>query len=583
MMMVMESITNKPDWHLKVFDNGIVTKWKEEALMFPNDDMYDEITDDRSVWAGSPHPDGNPARPQKLLDEACLDYCIQELRVKAEFFKNSGLVPTLDATASVTKSDTIIGDDLRKELCAAFEKLKDEQEPVPDWHPGSNERVQDLVHPSMYPLVYGRTRVIRDEVVGIDDAISTWAGKGDVIARSTETDDDPKFPSGKSVDPPYWSADFQWLPSNVKFQDDGSVRFTSYINNLHPTKHRDIYHTIEKLVQKAIPAWDLCLAQARDFHLVGLGRTKPRFPKPESPCDSNSLNWDPPVPEEVEKCPDTMKLIYTSGTVKGRDPSDNEYDYNDYSDPRVIRWSRMRRAVQPSPPPFEPWPYGAQAKSSGSKTSLRLQEQFKDTGLQIIVKMASAELTPDNNVAFPLGSWHVEGQMNEHIVGTALYYLDSDNITPSSLEFRMTTDMYQDELQGLVDQDSYSWLNHVYGTEFGVGSLGACLQNYGRVETREGRLLAFPNVFHHRVTPFELADTTKPGHRRFIALWLVDPFTRILSTANVPPQQESWVPEEEKGSAKFSGLMTIEEAKRHRENLIKERSVFRDEAEGSWI
>ena len=44
----------------------------------------------------------------------------------------------------------------------------------------------------------------------------------------------------------------------------------------------------------------------------------------------------------------------------------------------------------------------------------------------------------------------------------------------------------------------------------------------------------------HRVSPFQLIDPTKPGHRRFIALWLVDPTKRIISTANVPPQQMEW-------------------------------------------
>lgn len=44
----------------------------------------------------------------------------------------------------------------------------------------------------------------------------------------------------------------------------------------------------------------------------------------------------------------------------------------------------------------------------------------------------------------------------------------------------------------------------------------------------------------HRVSPFKLIDPTKPGHRRFIALWLVDPTHRIISTANVPPQQMNW-------------------------------------------
>jgi len=42
------------------------------------------------------------------------------------------------------------------------------------------------------------------------------------------------------------------------------------------------------------------------------------------------------------------------------------------------------------------------------------------------------------------------------------------------------------------------------------------------------------------VSGFGLKDKTKPGHRRFIALWLVDPSQRIISTANVPPQRFDW-------------------------------------------
>ena len=29
-----------------------------------------------------------------------------------------------------------------------------------DWHPGSNGKVLDLFHPSLYSLVYGRTKVL---------------------------------------------------------------------------------------------------------------------------------------------------------------------------------------------------------------------------------------------------------------------------------------------------------------------------------------------------------------------------------------------------------------------------------------
>ena len=35
-----------------------------------------------------------------------------------------------------------------------------------------------------------------------------------------------------------------------------------------------------------------------------------------------------------------------------------------------------------------------------------LREKFKDTGLQVIVKMVTIELTPEKP-DFPMGSWHV--------------------------------------------------------------------------------------------------------------------------------------------------------------------------------
>lgn len=75
---------------------------------------------------------------------------------------------------------------------------------------------------------------------------------------------------------------------------------------------------------------------------------------------------------------------------------------------------------------------------------------------------------------------------------------------------------------------------------FGCDPDGSTVQVVGGVLCKEGRLLTFPNVLQHRVVPFELADATKPGHRKILALFLVDPRIRIISTANVPPQQRDW-------------------------------------------
>jgi hypothetical protein len=245
--------------------------------------------------------------------------------------------------------------------------------------------------------------------------------------------------------------------------------------------------------------------------------------------------------------------------------------------------------------------------------------------------MASIELTPEKP-DFPVSGWHVEGQMNEHICATALYYLHSENIISSNLSFRMETSAdlhYNYEYD--VGQSAFHWMEQLYGTALGE-SKSPCLQNYGSVETRQGRLLAFPNVLHHRVSPCKLIDPTKPGHCRFIALWLVDPANRIISTANVPPQQMTWYGDSLLGStssARAEGLsklppdlvtllaeeglagieatkdgklprelmdmvkgyfeeadsglpMSIAEARVHREKLMKERSRFEKLAEYVW-
>jgi hypothetical protein len=84
--------------------------------------------------------------------------------------------------------------------------------------------------------------------------------------------------------------------------------------------------------------------------------------------------------------------------------------------------------------------------------------------------------------------------MNEHIVATALYYLDSENVTPSYLSFRMMTSYDQSDLQERVGQDEYSVYERIYGTKFSLYNDSWTVQPYGSVETREGRLLAFPNV-----------------------------------------------------------------------------------------
>ena len=71
---------------------------------------------------------------------------------------------------------------------------------------------------------------------------------------------------------------------------------------------------------------------------------------------------------------------------------------------------------------------------------------FGEQGLQVIVKLANIELTPEKPT-YDGGSWHVEGQLNERICATALYYYDCQNIADSYLAFRHRTDDEEFEMK----------------------------------------------------------------------------------------------------------------------------------------
>ena len=102
--------------------------------------------------------------------------------------------------------------------------------------------------------------------------------------------------------------------------------------------------------------------------------------------------------------------------------------------------------------------------------------------------------------------------------------------------------------------------------------------------------MTFPNVFQHQVQPFKLEDSTKPGHRKILALFLVDPHIRIISSANVPAQQKEWWAEEIRSTGIFPQLpaeihkelidhvqdfpISLEEAKTSRLELMEERKAF---------
>jgi len=140
----------------------------------------------------------------------------------------------------IWKSDKLIPTLLREKLLTAVIPLEAVPDSERDWHPGSNGFVLNLVHPAWYPIVYGRTM---GKLPGSDSATT-------LVPQELEGTD-PKFVSKR----------FQFLPSDFSVDGDGKVTLISpYINNIHPTYHKELYSAIPDILQHALPMFERVLS-----------------------------------------------------------------------------------------------------------------------------------------------------------------------------------------------------------------------------------------------------------------------------------------------------------------------------------
>ena len=215
MIELMNRLSDKMDWEKKIFNVEITAKWKAEALATPNTDMSEKMVD----WVSSDYPIliHSITRVYRSSFSTLTVYfwyndkqCIAELKHKAELLRETQCVEVL---SGVFKSDTIVPEALKTHLKAAISPLENIPDREKDWHPGSEEMVLDLVHPSLYPLVYGQTRILFDGIVGLDDCMKR-CGDGRVLSVPAEEQleqGDPYWERNNA-----WSQKYQWLPSEFE-------------------------------------------------------------------------------------------------------------------------------------------------------------------------------------------------------------------------------------------------------------------------------------------------------------------------------------------------------------------------------
>ena len=163
------------------------------------------------------------------------DWIIAELRWKAKIFQETGAVTVYNG--DVVKSDSKIPEILKKALKSAVIPLEAIPEVYKDYHPGSDGKVIDLIHPSLFPLIYGRSRVLPDRLVGIHDCLQ-MTGLGNLIPvppedeTKAERTDSHYYQMSPNLGP--YSRNYQWLPCDVELSThDDSVKWVLCLSKLH--------------------------------------------------------------------------------------------------------------------------------------------------------------------------------------------------------------------------------------------------------------------------------------------------------------------------------------------------------------
>lgn len=608
MLQFMSYVTEQPDWENKPEDPQTLEEWHQHAVL-----VFD-------------------------LDEPSWQWCVKELRDKAADFKRTGYVAVFDADSRIIKSQ--VHDDLLKELRESmsplFSQSRSGLSSALDDTPGSDPEspVRHVVDPFIYPLVYGRSRVLTGGGTVDLERPESWRPSESRIAPIPEKPTDKHYEMqlkerirrdardhrdhGKRR---YWSNFFQCLPCEVALNKQGGAKITSYINGVHP-KERGIYKALEGLISAAIQPWNEMLIfgdQGRtpirirtyDFEVEGfkwyselyyylksarMRRTAPITEEEWPEVRSRVREYlNRPEPEKRYRIwPDSgyhdllasmqpwqwnsseelEELVLAKGkrlyAVRGVEPGIS-FTYDEWKTGENTGRAIMPKRTVPDEPPPIPDP-------DHQYYSVSLQDQFE--GLQIIVRVSTIELTPEKPLYDGDSHHTVAGIPNEHIVSTATCYFDMHNIKDAKVSFQQETKInsydyniaYFEVMDRLFDVPEWPW-------ESDCPCSPDALQTIGSIPiSRNGQFLAWPNTLRSKAESFSLADPLQPGYLRLATLWLVDPHYRICSTQNVPPQDPSWVNTlQSMENVRKDDSMTFAQAIEARNQMRQERDKIRKE------
>lgn len=156
---------------------------------------------------------------EELFENKMLTFYNKNLtKFQNEDIKNQNKTPLPFMKSGIIEKT--INKNLKNELLELINNFADKTKI--DYHPNTDEKVLDIIHPSIYPLIL-------DEKLS-NKILDFWKR-------------------------PYESSKFQWLPSEFKIDSNGKCKIESYINNL-PLTETKLYESIEKTFELVLPEFE---------------------------------------------------------------------------------------------------------------------------------------------------------------------------------------------------------------------------------------------------------------------------------------------------------------------------------------
>ncbi|KAL9652030.1 hypothetical protein ABK040_000371 [Willaertia magna] len=245
---IVEAVVQKKDWKDKL--DLLAEKWKKECqkqgISIASVDVAFEIL--RAIehnGRGVKHCCGNCGADPQPEEEGYRGYSIFSRDTKFCLCPCSHCATEIklveDEYVCVEKEDLISKEltERLKKCLIGFENITEEKK---DYHPGTDNQVLDLIHPSLFCYVKGVSEIVGKGVEKVEE-------------KKEEKEDDYRYyyrtPREKT-----FKVETQWLPSEFLLKENNEIEIQSYINNVDERKHKELYDVIGKIFSKFVPLFN---------------------------------------------------------------------------------------------------------------------------------------------------------------------------------------------------------------------------------------------------------------------------------------------------------------------------------------